>query len=51
MVMNFEPLDKDSTFVRIEEYGWKNQTQESLVESYSHCQGWDADCFAAPKLK
>ena len=24
VVMNFEPLDKDSTLVRIEEYGWKN---------------------------
>lgn len=40
VVMNFEPLDKDSTLVRIEEYGWKNQIQESLDESYSHCQGW-----------
>jgi uncharacterized protein YndB with AHSA1/START domain len=40
VVMNFEALDKDSTLVRIEEYGWKNQIQESLDESYSHCQGW-----------
>ncbi len=40
VVMNFEPLDKDSTLVRIEECGWENQIQESLDESYSHCQGW-----------
>jgi hypothetical protein len=40
VVMNFEPLNKDSTLVRIKEYGWKNQTQESLDESYSHCHGW-----------
>jgi hypothetical protein len=40
VVMNFEPLDKDSTLLRIEEYGWKNQIQDSLDESYSHCQGW-----------
>jgi uncharacterized protein YndB with AHSA1/START domain len=40
VVINFEPLDKDSTLVRIEEYGWKIQRQESLDESYSHCQGW-----------
>jgi uncharacterized protein YndB with AHSA1/START domain len=40
VVMNFESLDKDSTLVRIEEYGWKNQIQKSLDESYSHCQGW-----------
>ncbi|MGH9976615.1 MAG: SRPBCC domain-containing protein, partial [Nitrososphaeraceae archaeon] len=40
VVMNFEPLDKDSTLLRIEEYGWKKQIQESLDESYSHCQGW-----------
>lgn len=40
VVMNFEPLGKDSTLVRIEEYGWNNQIQKSLDESYSHCQGW-----------
>ena len=36
----FEPLDDASTKVRISESGWKNETQESLDESYSHCQGW-----------
>lgn len=38
--IKFESLDEHSTLVRIKESGWKNQTQKSLEESYSHCQGW-----------
>lgn len=49
VVMNFEALDKDSTLVRIEEYGWKNQLQESLDESYSHCQD-GCRCFVVLKF-
>lgn len=38
--MTFEPLDKESTLVKISESGWKQENQKSLDESYSHCQGW-----------
>lgn len=38
--MSFEALDKDSTLVKISESGWKKESQKSLDESYSHCQGW-----------
>jgi len=37
---SFEPLDKHSTLVMIREFGWDSQNQESLDESYHHCEGW-----------
>lgn len=38
--ITFEALDKNATLVKIQESGWKKQTQHSLNESYSHCHGW-----------
>ena len=37
--MEFEPLDDDSTLVRISESGWQ-QTQKGLDSSYGNCMGW-----------
>lgn len=37
--MVFEPLEDNSTFVKISESGWK-ETEEGLKSSYSNCQGW-----------
>jgi uncharacterized protein YndB with AHSA1/START domain len=38
--MTFEPLDKESTLVKISESGWKQENQKSLDASYSNCMGW-----------
>ncbi len=38
--MKFEPIDKDSTIVKISESGWKNEDQKSLDASYGNCYGW-----------
>jgi uncharacterized protein YndB with AHSA1/START domain len=37
--MEFEPIDGDSTLVRISESGWK-PTQKGLDSSYGNCMGW-----------
>jgi uncharacterized protein YndB with AHSA1/START domain len=38
--MTFEPLDKESTLVKISESGWKQENQKSLDASYGNCEGW-----------
>lgn len=44
----FEPLDPNSTLVKITESGWK-ENQKGLDSSYSNCQGWMnmASCLKA----
>lgn len=37
--IEFEPLDHQSTLVRISESGWKD-TPEGLKSSYGNCMGW-----------
>jgi uncharacterized protein YndB with AHSA1/START domain len=37
--IEFEPLDSNSTLVRISESGW-TETQEGLDASYGNCMGW-----------
>ncbi len=37
--MEFEPVDRDATLVRISESGWK-ETPEGLKSSYGNCMGW-----------
>ena len=37
--MEFEPLDANSTMVRISEGTWR-ETQEGLDRSYGNCMGW-----------
>lgn len=37
--MHFEPIDENSTFVRISESGWK-ETEKGLKASYGNCMGW-----------
>ncbi len=37
--IEFEPLDDDSTMVRISEGTWP-QTQGNLERSYGNCMGW-----------
>jgi uncharacterized protein YndB with AHSA1/START domain len=37
--MRFEPLDANSTMVRISESGWK-ETDKALTASYGNCMGW-----------
>jgi hypothetical protein len=37
--LEFEPLDEESTLVRISESGWK-ENQKGLDASYGNCMGW-----------
>jgi uncharacterized protein YndB with AHSA1/START domain len=37
--IEFEPLDAESTLVRISESGWK-ESQKGLDSSYGNCMGW-----------
>lgn len=37
--MEFEPLGRDATLVRISESGWR-KTPEGLKSSYGNCMGW-----------
>jgi uncharacterized protein YndB with AHSA1/START domain len=37
--MEFEPLDRNATLVRISESGWK-ETPKGLEASYGNCMGW-----------
>jgi uncharacterized protein YndB with AHSA1/START domain len=37
--LTFEPLDAQSTMVRISESGWK-ETEKGLKSSYGNCEGW-----------
>jgi uncharacterized protein YndB with AHSA1/START domain len=37
--MEFEPLDDESTMVRISEGSWR-ETQDGLDRSYGNCMGW-----------
>jgi uncharacterized protein YndB with AHSA1/START domain len=37
--MEFEPLGRDATLVRISESGWQ-QTPKGLKASYDNCSGW-----------
>lgn len=38
--ISFESIAENATLVKIQEAGWKEQSQKSLDESYSHCHGW-----------
>lgn len=39
VTMLFEPLDENSTLLRIAESGWR-ETQKALEGSYCNCMGW-----------
>jgi uncharacterized protein YndB with AHSA1/START domain len=38
--IRFEPLNTESTLIKIRESGWKNEDQKSLDASYGNSFGW-----------